>query len=181
MSLGSRKVGIPFACLFARTRHRQPVDRTPTPLRGAGIQKTSTWVRNPRPVSQHINRRKLRLAADAVPQIDRETRIAGPERVAPPTEGGASSPDLIYCCHGECPRSLQPDRFTGPLIKLEEGVAVTSGPMAQVRPFGERPSVPGQFAPSLKQALNSGVVKGASANVVTIPAAPWQCWQSAGG
>jgi hypothetical protein len=145
VSLGSRKVGIPFASLFARTRHRQPVDPPPTPPCGALDPEAPQRGRDIQ--SQHINRRKMRLAADAVPQIDRETCIAGPERVAPPAEGGASSPGLIYCCHGECPRSLQPDRFTGPLIELEEGVAVTSGPMAEVRPFGERPSVPGQFAP----------------------------------
>src|SRR5205814_6520234 len=68
--------------------------------------------------SKDINGRKPWLGGQAVPQIDGEANIAGPQRVT-------ASPELVTCLailsdrgHREGPGALEPHRIVGSTIKL---------------------------------------------------------------
>jgi len=56
--------------------------------------------------------------------------------------------------------------------------SVPHGPWQRFEPFASGPAAPGEVTASTSKASSCGDLrKGASANVVTIPGAPWQCWQ----
>ena len=46
-------------------------------------------------------------------------------------------------------------------------------------PFASGPAAQVNRPPPTRSASSCGVVNGASANAVTIPGAPWQCWHNA--
>ena len=55
---------------------------------------------------EHVERRKARASVDAVPQKNREARIAGPQRVAHLSVARCVSLCLFYCVHRELSRAL---------------------------------------------------------------------------
>src|SRR6266545_7393985 len=101
--------------------------------------------------SKDIDCRKLWLGGQAVPQIDGEANIAGPQRVA-------ASPKLVACLtilsdrgHREGPGALKPHQIVGSTIKFEERIAIAARAVAEVGAFGERSSSPSEFAAFAQQ------------------------------
>src|SRR5688500_1746502 len=93
---------------------------------------------------EHVERGKALGAFDAIPQVDREAQVAGPERVAQMAELreiGVGLPDAV---HGECTCALQPSRAAEAAVELEKGVAVAARSVAQVGALAQRTGGPGR-------------------------------------
>ena len=82
------------------------------------------------PVVTRIDRRKLRGALDAAPQVERDTEVAGEEREP-------AAPDFLArcrparCVHRERPSTVQPQLVLGQREELEQRIAVPRRAVAQ--------------------------------------------------
>src|SRR6185312_1683631 len=84
-------------------------------------------------LEEHVDRRERRAGVDAIPQVDREARIAGPQRVAPlPVLRGVRLA-LRDAVHRERAGALEPQMVTRACEELEERVAIAAGAMTEVR------------------------------------------------
>src|SRR5690242_4043717 len=98
---------------------------------------------------EDVERREGRLGADAVPEVDSESQVARPERVAQ-----LSVPARVRlqdAVHREGARAIQPAGVAGALVELEEGVPVSAGAVAQVRAFTKRPGRPDRLSRGQKE------------------------------
>src|SRR5262245_65442122 len=66
------------------------------------------------PREEHIERREAVRALDAVPEVDREADVAGPQRIAPPAVLREVGLGLENPVHREAPRALEPRRVAEP-------------------------------------------------------------------
>ena len=103
--------------------------------------------------SDDVHDRKLGFGGDAVPQVDGQADVTGPERVATTPERRTSFPNLVDRHRGERPGPLQPKRVPRSLVELQQRVAVSARAVTQVRSLGQRPGVPGQLSPLQQQGL----------------------------
>jgi hypothetical protein len=79
---------------------------------------------------------------------------------------------LGYSGCGECPGAFEPNSIACSAIELEKRISIAACAVTEIGTLGEQTCFP---TPANQQ--NSRNLNGASANVVTMPGAPWQCWQ----
>src|SRR5437899_988113 len=91
---------------------------------------------------EDVERRELRFRAQAIPEIDREAGIAGPQRVSPLPVAHGVLLRLRNAVHGERTRAFEPQHVLCPLIELQKRIAIAAGAVAQVRTFVQRPGRP---------------------------------------
>src|SRR6185436_12970420 len=96
---------------------------------------------------------QLAVFPDAVPQVHREPRIAGPDRVPPEAVLGAHLLRLLDGMHREGARAVEPCGIARACMQLEESVAVARGAMADPEALGERSGRPREVAGLYEQRI----------------------------
>ena len=79
---------------------------------------------------------------DAVPQVDREPRIARPQRAAWATVLPPHALPLRDRVHRERPCALEPDRIAVAPVQLQERIAVARRAVTQTVAFRQRARLP---------------------------------------
>ena len=94
--------------------------------------------------SEYVDRRKMRLACDAVPKIYRKADVAGPKRIPSAAHGYLSAAVLDDGRHGKLACPVEPDWIFRAAIELEECIAIAARAMAKIRALGQRSGGPGE-------------------------------------
>ncbi len=82
------------------------------------------------------------MPLNAIPQINRQTEIAGPQGVAPLAVIFGVSFTLFDGMRCKRSRSFEPFDVACPPIEFEKGVAIACCAMTQVRTLGQRSRLP---------------------------------------
>src|ERR1043166_4263004 len=103
--------------------------------------------------SNRVERWETWFTRDAIPQIDGEARIAGPQRIAAAAILLAGGAHLADAGHGESTGALKPVGIAGALVELEESVAVASRAVTEVRALLQRTRGPDEISRFFQQGL----------------------------
>jgi hypothetical protein len=125
--------------------------------------------------SEYIHRREPGLTRDAIPKVNCETDVAGPQGIPSAANGCMNGAILHNGRHRELACAVEPNGLVRAAVELEERVAIPTRAVAKIEPLVSGPAAQVNRPPSKRSASNSGAAKGAPANVVIIPGAPRQC------
>ena len=100
--------------------------------RDAG-QQSHARLASPSDGVEDIDGGERRRAANAVPQEDRKTRVAGPQRVAKTAESRLVGLRLRYRVHRERAGARKPHRIARAPVERKERVAVAGRAVAEIR------------------------------------------------
>ena len=103
--------------------------------------------------SKHIDRREAWLLCDAIPKVNCQADIAGPEGVPPTADGDLSAPILDDGGHGEFASTVEPNGVLRAAVELQECVAISACAVAKVRAFGQWSGGPGEATLSSRQGV----------------------------
>src|SRR5580658_4633295 len=95
--------------------------------------------------SEDVEGRKFRTYSDAVPEIDREAEVSGPQRKFHLTVFLHCAIALVDRVHCKLACTIQPSVVAGARMEFQEGVAAPGCAVAQAGEFDRRPTVPHQF------------------------------------
>src|SRR5580693_4862073 len=82
--------------------------------------------------SENVDCREGWLTRHAIPQINGEADVAGPQRIAAATDLASFLSTLRDRSHREGASAFKPDRIPRPPIELEERVAVTARAVTKI-------------------------------------------------
>src|SRR5215831_11853135 len=110
--------------------------------------------------SKYVDRREARFRRQAIPQVDCEADVTGPQRVTTLPERVASLLKLGDGGHRESLCTVEPERIAGPAMEFEERVAVAPGAVTEVRTFRKRARSPSEIAAFQQQSVQRGQREG---------------------
>jgi len=114
-------------------------------------------------------------AVRQIPEIDRKADIPGPQRIAAAAKFAPRIAALRDGGHRKGPGALDPDCVVRAAIEFQERIAMRRC-HGRGRALAQGTCVPRELAAPEQRSSSSADSNGASAKVVTMPGAPWQCW-----